>query len=102
VRTDDLIGLYTNIPFPKVFNAQRKLEEVLRPVFDAAPDDLFAQPTQQYTSLKKIKRIFDLKDAGKSVRQIAEEVGISKSAVFRHLKSRSERSAFQASGNVAK
>jgi hypothetical protein len=93
VKSDDLIGLYTDIPFPKVFNAQRRLEEVLQPVFEAAPEDLFAQPTQQYTSLKKIKRIFDLKSDGKSVRQIAEDVGLSKSAVFRHLKAKQSRTS---------
>ena len=93
VKSDDLIGLYTDIPFPKVFNAQRRLEEVLQPVFQAAPEDLFSQPTQQYTSLKKIKRIFDLKSDGKSVRQIAEDVGLSKSAVFRHLKAKQSRTS---------
>lgn len=34
--------------------------------------------------------VFDLKDAGEPARQIAEEVGLSKSAMFCHLKARRE------------
>lgn len=85
VKNDDLIDLYTNRPFAKVFDAIKQLEEKLKPVFDSAPDDLTAQPKQQYTGLKKTKRIIELKDEGKSVRQIAEAVGLSKSTIHRHL-----------------
>lgn len=85
VKNDDLIDLYTDRPFSKVFDALRKLEEKLTPVFDSAPDDLSAQPKQQYTGLKKSKRILELDAEGKTVRQIAEAVGLSKTTVHRHL-----------------
>tara|TARA_R110002072_G_scaffold287242_1_gene452577 strand:- start:17587 stop:19374 length:1788 start_codon:yes stop_codon:yes gene_type:complete len=90
-RGNDLLDVYTDRPFPKLFTALRDLQEKLAPVFDAAPNDLFAQPTQQYTGLSKIKRIYKLKDDGMPVRDIAMEVGISKSAVHRHLKARAEK-----------
>jgi hypothetical protein len=85
VKTDDLIDLYTDRPFAKVFDALKQLEEKLKPVFDNAPDDLTSQPKQQYTGLKKSKRIFQLREEGKTVRQIAETVGLSKSTIHRHL-----------------
>ncbi len=85
VKSDDLIDLYTDRPFAKVFEVLRELEDRLKPVFDAAPDDLFAQPMQQYTGLKKSKRIMQLHEEGKTVRQIADAVGLSKTTIHRHI-----------------
>ena len=51
VKKDDLLDLYTNRPFGEVFRALRQFEEELRPVFDAAPNDPWETPMQQYTSL---------------------------------------------------
>ena len=92
VPTDDLLDLYTHRPFDKVFQALRDLEAELAPVFDAAPENLFAQPTQQYTGLKKVKSIMQLHGEGKSVREIATQVGISKSAVYRHIEDHRRKS----------
>ena len=80
--------MYTNRPFGKVFESLRELEKKLKPVFDAAPADLFAQPMQQYTGLKTHERIFKLRDEGKEIREIAKEVGLSRNAVSRHLERR--------------
>ena len=85
VPTDDLIDLYTNRPFAKVFDALSELQVKLKPFFAAAPKDLFAQPTQQYTGLKKAKLIIQLHDEKKTVREIAEAVGLSKTTIHRHL-----------------
>ncbi len=85
VSSDDLLDVYTNRPFGKVFDALRALGEQLQPVFDSAPKDLWKQPKQQYTGLKKVKRIKKLKEEGKSIREIAEAVGLSKTTVGRHL-----------------
>ncbi|QGJ70854.1 Resolvase helix-turn-helix domain protein [Planctomycetales bacterium 10988] len=85
VPSDELLDLYTNRPFGEVFEALRSLQEQLQPVFDSAPKDLWKQPKQQYTGLKKVKRIKQLKDDGKSIREIAEMVGLSKTTVGRHL-----------------
>jgi hypothetical protein len=85
VETDDLSDVYTDRPFAKVFEALSRLEAKLTPVFDAAPRDLFTQPMQQYTGLKKAKRILQLHEEGKPVREIAEAVGLSKTTVHRHL-----------------
>jgi hypothetical protein len=85
VKSDDLIDLYTNRPFAKVFEVLRELEDRLKPVFDSAPDDLFAQPMQQYTGLQKSKRIIQLHEEGKTVCQIADAVGLSKTTIHRHI-----------------
>lgn len=85
VSSDELLDIYTNRPFGKVFDALRSLQQQLQPVFDAAPKDLWKQPKQQYTGLKKVKQILKLKDEGKSIREIAEAVGLSKTTIGRHL-----------------
>ena len=85
VKSDDLIDLYTNRPFARMFEVLRDLEGRLKPVFDSAPDDLCAQPMQQYTGLKKSKRIMQLREDGKTVRQIADAVGLSKTTIQRHI-----------------
>lgn len=41
VKSDDLSDIYTNRPFGKVFAAIRKVEDYLRPVFDAAGPEPF-------------------------------------------------------------
>jgi hypothetical protein len=85
VKTDDLLDLYTNRPFGKVFAALRELEKKLKSVFDAAPEDLFAQPDRQHESRAKIDKILKLHAEGKSIRDIAMRVGLSKTVVGRHL-----------------
>jgi hypothetical protein len=85
VKSDDLLDVYTNRPFPKVFAALREVQEFLRPVFEAAPSDLTKQPMQRYTPLSVGKRVIELHQAGHTVREIAEQVGLSKSSVHRHL-----------------
>ena len=86
VRGDALLDVYANRDFASVFRAIKKVEQHLQPVFEAAPSDLHAQPDPNKTGRKKIKRLCELKEQGLSIREIAEEVGMSKSAVARHVK----------------
>lgn len=85
VRQDDLLDIYTKRPFGKVFEALRKLQDVLKPVFDAAPPNVVEQPMQQYTPTSKRERIVALKREGKKVSEIMEEVGVSRMTVLRTL-----------------
>lgn len=85
VKQDDLLDLYTKRPFGKVFEALRQLQSDLKPMFDAAPEDVVEQPMQQYTPLNKRERIVELKKEGKTVSQIMEEVGVSRMTVLRTL-----------------
>jgi hypothetical protein len=43
VETDDLADIYTNRPFGKVFEAIRRVEQYLQPVFDAAGSNPFGE-----------------------------------------------------------
>ena len=86
VPQDKLLEVYTKRPFGKVFEALRELEHgKLRAVLDAAPEDPTAQPAQQYTPLKRQERIIELKRQGKTVSEIAEAVGVSKTTVTRTI-----------------
>ncbi|MCD0463071.1 helix-turn-helix domain-containing protein [Roseiconus lacunae] len=85
VKKDDLLDLYTKRPFGKVFEALRKVEGKLKPMFDAAPENVTEQPVQQYTPLGKQERIVELKKQGKKVPEIAAEVGVSKGTVTRTI-----------------
>ena len=85
VKQDDLLDIYTKRPFGKVFEALRQLQDILKPVFDAAPTNVVEQPMQQYTPLNKRERIVALKREGKTVSQIMEEVGVSRMTVLRTL-----------------
>jgi hypothetical protein len=94
VKKDDLLDLYTKRPFGKVFEALRRLQVDLKPMFDAAPENLVEQPMQQYTPMNKRDRIVELKKAGMKVTQIMEEVGVSRMTVLRTL----ERLYFRKNG----
>jgi hypothetical protein len=91
VKKDDLLDLYTNRPFGKLFSALRQIEQDLKPVFDAAPPDPWIQPMQQYTTLGKREQILALRKEGKRPSEIAEEIGVSKTTVLRLLQRQAER-----------
>jgi hypothetical protein len=85
VKQDDLLDLYTKRPFGKVFEALRRLQADLKPMFDAAPENVVEQPMQQYTPMNKRDRIVELKKADMTVTQIMAEVGVSRMTVLRTL-----------------
>ncbi len=85
VRTDDLADVYSNRPFGRVFRAIREVERYLAPVFEAAGPQPFDPQPQAYTSRSTIERITRLHAEGHSVGHIAHAIGISRSAVSRHI-----------------
>jgi hypothetical protein len=86
VQSDELLDAYTNRPFKKVFEAIRKVEEYLQPVFTAAGPEPFEPGPQAYTTRKQVQQIADLRADGQSVKTIGERVGKSIATVHRHLK----------------
>lgn len=89
VRTDHLADVYSNRPFGKVFQAIEKLEERLRPMFEAVVGDPFpleAKKGGPNISRGTIERIQALHAAGKRVSEIVREVGVSDTTVYRHVK----------------
>jgi hypothetical protein len=57
VKTDDLADVYTNRPFGKVFEAIRKVEDYLKPVFEAAGPTPFEPGSQGRTPRRNVARI---------------------------------------------
>lgn len=85
VQQDDLLDIYSNRPFGRVFDALRTMQEKLKPMFDAVPQGVVEQPMQQYTPLSKRERVLELKKQGKKVKEIMEETGLSRMTVLRTI-----------------
>ena len=85
VKEGDLFDVYTNRPFADVFRALRQLERGLKPVFDAAPIDLWATPMQQYPSLGTREGFLDLHRQGKKTPEIAKFVKKAPATIYRPL-----------------
>jgi hypothetical protein len=89
VATDNLTDVYSNRPFGRVFEAIRRVQEYLKPVFDAAGQTPFSKSRLSqtaYGSAKTRDRILDLRDKGKSIREIAAELGKTRMTVQRYLR----------------
>lgn len=80
--SDRNLRRYTNAPRKKVFKAQRILERKLAKAFKS-DKDTWKEREHQYLDQSYIKKIQAMSKAGKPVAQIAEEVGVSKSTVYR-------------------
>ena len=87
VRSDTLIDIYTNRPFAKVFKAIRLARERLQPVFEFHAE----WPEERKKGglnipLAKVERIQRLHEKGMGAVAIAQEVGVHRMTVYRHIK----------------
>ncbi len=73
VKTDAQLEAYSNKPFLKLFTALDQLREYLRPMFAAVADPWATRPR---TSPDKLERIRALREEGKTLVEIAAEVGL--------------------------
>lgn len=97
VTTDNLTDVYSNRPLGKVFKAIRDVQEYLQPVFVAAGAAPFKSRLSQMAYRSETHdRIVELCSQGRSVAEIAVEVGRSQVAVRNHLRRHRE-----ATGDVA-
>ncbi len=87
---DDLIDIYAERGFARLFRSLQEIEVRLASVFAAAPKNLFAQPRQQYTSLAVQEKIQELLKDGVYVPEIAKQCQVSKVTVYRERKILSE------------
>ena len=85
VKSDSLNDAYSNRLFGRVFQAIRKVEEYLAPVFKEAGHNPFAPQAQAYTKRSVVDRIIELHEAGEFTGQIAAAIGLSGEAVSRHI-----------------
>jgi len=85
VKSDNLLDLYTNRPFGRVFEGLQKYQDKLKAMFDSAPAEICEQPMQQYTTMKVREQIVALKKEGKKVSEIMAATGKSRPTVLRTL-----------------
>ena len=85
VKSDNLLDLYTNRPFGKVFDGLQKYEAKLKEMFDSAPAEICEQPMQHYTPMNVREQMVALKKAGKTVTEIMAATGKSRPTILRTL-----------------
>ena len=86
VEIDNLADAYTNRPFGKVFEALRKVQTHLQPMFDAAGSTPFTTQPKACTPQSIGDRIIKLHREGMGVQDIALAVEKHTSTVYRHIK----------------
>lgn len=82
--SDTNLRRYANAPWPKLFKAHRSLEKLLRKVF--AIENPWSDRVHQYVSQQSIRRMRELRKQDVPVAQIAREVGVAKTTVYRWVK----------------
>ena len=73
---------YTNPPTKKLFEAQRSLEEQLSKILESDSDP-WADREHQYISQGQIKKMKEMAQEGTPVSEIAREVGVARTTVYR-------------------
>ena len=79
VKTDNLLDLYTNRPFAKLFDAIDRVGVKLRPIWESVPEPFPEKPPKggQNISRGTIRRIQNMRRQGYKLRFIAAKVGVS-------------------------
>ena len=85
VKTDSLNDVYSNRPFGRVFKAIKQVEEYLEPVFALAGPAPFERQAEAYTKRSTIDKIVQLREAGKTIDEISDQMKLAKSTISRHL-----------------
>lgn len=86
---DDLADVYTDRPIGKVFEALRKVEKYLEPMFAAAPENPFPEQRKKggmNISLGLVRKMQKLRNQRYKVDFIAKKCGVNRTTVLRHTK----------------
>jgi hypothetical protein len=85
VRSDNLLDVYTNRPFAKVFEAIDIVGQRLNPIWSSVetPFPEVRKKGGANIPASKIRKIQRMRKAGFKVARIAEEVGVDKNTVYR-------------------
>lgn len=82
---DKLLSAYVNIPWQKLYAAQKAYGETIRPLIQLE-GEAFAKSPKVYLGMRKIEKIVEQFRAGVPVAEIAEQVGVSIMTVYRHAR----------------
>jgi hypothetical protein len=74
VKQDTQLEVYASKPFGRLFNALDDLADYLRPAFTSVEKPWEAQ--RVVTSPLTVARVKELREAGKKLKEIAQEVGL--------------------------
>jgi len=85
ISDDDLLHNYALLPWSKLYEAQKTLEERLASVLEAGGLDPWKAKPKTYIGLAKTKKVSKLRNAGMSTKSIAEQLGISLPSDYRLL-----------------
>lgn len=85
VSDDELLRRYANLPWENLYDAQRRLEQELALLFEAAGPDPFKSKPKTYIGVGKTKAILDLEAEGLTPTEIAAQLGITTATVYRHM-----------------
>ena len=88
VKSDELLDLYTNRPFAKVFGAISAVGRKLEPIWETVENPFPEGHKKQKEGIpligrRQVRRIQDLKKQGYKTSRIAEMVGVSNGTVLR-------------------
>ena len=83
IGEDELLHHYAQLPWEKLFKAQRQFEEQLAPLLGAGGPDPWARRIRSHLGLAKVKRLRDLRDQGVPPGEIAKTLKISVATVHR-------------------
>lgn len=75
---------YTNVPWKKVFKAQRILERKLADAF-LIDGDPWQERDHQYVTQAQIRKMIAMSKEGRPVSQIARQVGVANTTVYRWI-----------------
>jgi integrase/DNA-binding CsgD family transcriptional regulator len=81
---DKILAAYVNIPWQKLYAAQKAYGETVRPLLETEHPP-FEQPAKSYIGLRKAERILQEYKNGRPVQQIARAIGVSVMTVYRHV-----------------
>jgi integrase len=80
---DKLLSAYVNIPWEKLYAAQKAYGETIRPLITI--EKPFEQPPKDYLGKTRAVRILEQYKAGVPVSAIAKEAGVHIQTVYRHI-----------------
>jgi integrase len=82
---DQLLGVYTSRPWKRVHAALGRLRRKLLPLFDSVPDPWTYRTVRRSTPVM-VAKIKELRTAGKTLKVIAQEVGLHEMTVGKILR----------------
>lgn len=83
IGEDDLLHHYALLPWEKLFDAQRRLEEKLALVLEAGGPEPWSRRSRSYLGMEKTRKLLEMRGRGVPPKEIAKTLGVSVATVHR-------------------